>query len=96
MDAIVLNGSQNGGGGGRPTGVLQLGPGEYINRVAARHDGGRLYRVELHTNPGKSIAGGGNRGTETALDNIRVVMMGGRAGRYMDRLEVTYCADYEP
>lgn len=93
VDRITLNGSVHGGGGGQPAGALQLRPEEYINRVVVRH-GSYVDRLELYTNFGRSIVGGGAGGNPTVLNNIRVLTIGGRAGSYLDQIQITYCRDY--
>ncbi|WP_108258753.1 jacalin-like lectin [Mangrovicoccus ximenensis] len=93
VDAIILNGRQHGGTGGmRPMG-MRLGPGEYINRVQVR-SGKLVDRVFFTTSTGKTLGGGGMGGQVRELGNIRVLTIGGRAGKYLDQLEITYCANY--
>ena len=94
VDAIILNGQRHGGNGGSPTGVLQLGDGEYVNRVVIRH-GAFVDRLEFYTNLGQSLHGGGQGGSLSSLNNVRVLKIGGRNGRYLDQIEVIYCADYQ-
>ena len=99
IDALILNGRQHGGNGGRNGEVLQLQPGEYINR-AAIGAGAYVDRLEFHTNFGRSISGGlGNsasRRDQLHLDNIRLLFIGGRSGQYLNRIEVMYCSGYHP
>lgn len=93
VDAIILNGRRHGGTGGNATGVLQLRAEEYINRMVVRH-GRFVDRIEITTNFGRSLSGGGNGGNVTALNNIRVLTLGGRSGQFLDQIQVTYCRNY--
>lgn len=95
IDAVILNGRQYGGNGGGARDVLQFRPGEYVNRVVI--GAGRFVdRLEFYTNLEQSISGGDGRqgGRPSGLDNVRVLRIGGRSGQYLDRHDVTYCADY--
>lgn len=99
IDALILNGHQHGGDGGESGDVLTVLPGEFINRAVI---GAGVYVdwLEFHTNLGRSISGGRGMsalsGTPLSLDNIRVLKIGGRSSVYLNRIEVMYCADYEP
>ena len=93
VDAIIIDGNQSGGNGGQPTGVLTLQPGEYINRVVVRH-GAYVDRLEFYTSHGRALSGGGTGGSETVLNNIRVLTLGGRSGAYLDQIQITFCANY--
>ena len=90
VDAIVINERKYGGNGGRIGDVLRLRGNEYINRVVVRA-GKYVDRIELYTNKGQKLAGGGNGGTSSVLENIRVLKLGGKSGRFLDRLVVEYC-----
>ena len=102
IDALILNGHQYGGNGGYQGDVLELMPGEYINRMVV---GAGVYvdRLEFYTNYGRSLSGGagGQGGIPVSLDNIRVIRIGGSSNVYLanhvylDRIEVMYCADYQ-
>ena len=93
VDAVILNGRQYGQNGGNAGQVLNLRDEEYINRIVVRH-GQLVDRLELYTNFGRSVTGGGNGGNVSQLNNIRVLTIGGRSGQYLDQIEVTYCMNY--
>ncbi len=89
VDQIQLNGSPFGGSGGGDCGGIGLAPGEYINAVDYR-SGSYVDNVVFHTNQGRQIGGGGPGGNPGKLTNIRVLTIGGRAGAYVDQLEIEY------
>jgi hypothetical protein len=93
VDALIINGEQHGGDGGEPTGSLELADGEYISALQIRH-GAEVDMLRMTTNHGRTIGGGGAGGTETNLFNIRVLMLGGRSGERLDRVQVNYCENY--
>ena len=99
VDALILNGQQHGGNGGQRGDDLRLLNGEYINR-AVIGAGYFVDRLEFHTNFGRSISGGRSMTASTRrpiiLNNIRVLSIGGSSGRYLNGIDVMYCADYEP
>ena len=98
VDALILNGQQHGGNGGQRGDDLRLLHGEYINRAAI---GAGVYvdRLEFRTNFGRSISGGRSMAGSTRrpiiLNNIRVLSIGGSSERYLNGIDVMYCADYE-
>ena len=97
VDGIILNGQLHGRRGGWNEQTLKLQPGEYINRMVIGA-GPLVDRLEFYTNYSQVISGGtsGQGGIPETFDNIRVLMIGGRSGAYLDRIEVLYCADYQP
>lgn len=97
IDAIIINGVPHGGDGGGASPILNLGPGEYISEIYAHayhaRDGGAevLRYLKITTNKGNSIEGGttgDNDGTGT--DSGRIIMLGGRSGKFLDALDVYY------
>ncbi len=71
IDAIIINGTQHGGGGGSLTDTLTLSDGEYISYLEARgnwfnldpgffsDDNKFMVRyIKIQTNQGRSIEGG--------------------------------------
>ena len=91
VDALIINGTPHGGGGGNPGVALRLASGEYITHVLVR-SGDFVDYVEFITNQGNRISGGSSEsGSPHRLENVKVLRLGGRSGDYLDRLEVTYC-----
>lgn len=95
VDAIILNDVRYGGLGGHPSLEIKFEEDEYIESVIVRH-GKYIDGLTLKTNRGKIIKGGGNGGTETTLENIRVISIGGRSGKYLDSLKIEYINNYDP
>ena len=93
VDQIRLNGVAHGQNGGNPTSVLTLATEEYINRMFVRH-GTLVDQIQIGTNRGRTLGGGGNGGGATNLTNIRVLAIGGRSGKFLDQIQITYCKDY--
>ena len=94
VDALIVNGERYGGDGGGSKGVLELQEGEYINRMAIWTGRDYVQRLEFYTNFDQTITGGKKNGSPADLDDIRVVKIGGRSGRYLHRVDVAYCANY--
>ena len=94
VDALIVNGERYGGDGGGPKGVLELQEGEYINRMAIWTGRDYVQRLEFYTNLGQTLTGGRKDGSRADLDDIRVVKIGARSGRYLNRVDVAYCANY--
>ncbi|NUQ24166.1 MAG: hypothetical protein HUU34_09440 [Saprospiraceae bacterium] len=103
IDAIIINGTQHGGGGGSLTDTLTLGDGEYISSLEVRANwfdlGGtfttdwkQLVRyIKIETNLGRSIEGGTTGDDDgTGTDSGRIIMLGGRSGKFLDALDVYY------
>lgn len=97
VDQIRINGETYGGGGGDDKGTLKLGTEEYICKVDI-HSGRYVDYVEFTTNHERTVSGGGTGGggKDALLNNIRVISIGGKSGKYVDRLEIMYCEDYKP
>jgi hypothetical protein len=86
VDAIIINGTRYGGGGGDQTQTLTLGQDEYINKMVIRH-GELIDYLVVYTNKGRFIGGGGNGGRETILEG-KILKIGGRSGNKLDCLEI--------
>lgn len=95
VDQIRINGKAYGGDGGADRGSITLLDDEYINKVEIR-SGNSVDYVGFSTNYGNVIGGGGGGGVLTVLENIRVLAIGGRCGRRIDRLDIMYVENYEP
>jgi hypothetical protein len=93
VDQIKLNGVPHGQNGGNASAVLNLATEEYINRMVVRH-GTLVDQIQIGTNRGRALSGGGNGGGATNLTNIRVLAIGGRSGKFLDQIQITYCKDY--
>ena len=94
VDSIIINDFQYGRSGGQPTEVLHFAEDEYISEIVGR-SGGTIDQLHILTNKGRSIGGGGNGGDPTInLKNIRVIGIGGMAGKYVDILRIKYVKDY--
>lgn len=85
VDGIVINGNLHGAGGGGLSPTLQLVDGEYIDKVVLRHDNHQTNRLEIYTNLGRSISGGGNGGWPTTIEG-RVVGIAGHEGHFLPAL----------
>nr|WP_294934756.1 hypothetical protein [uncultured Flavobacterium sp.] len=94
VDSITINGNKNGGDGGGDAGTLVLDSDEYISQLTIR-SGSRIDNLKLTTNKGRTIGGGGSGGSETVLNDIRVIAIGGRSGSRVDQLKITYVENYE-
>lgn len=95
VDALFLNNERKGGGGGGTLTDFDIQPGEFINSFSVRS--GRLIdNLRFSTNFGKSISAGGLGGTETFFDGVRLVSIGGRSGRLLDQVTITYIDNYNP
>ena len=90
IDAIVVNNMRYGGTGGTLSSTLNLEPGEFITSIVIR-SGKFVDRLVFTTNKGKALIGGKLGGEVSVLDNVRVLRIGGRSGKYLDRIDVTYC-----
>ena len=86
VDAIIINNEKFGGPGGIQTDTLTLDEDEYINRIDIRH-GEFIDRLEISTNKGNKIEGGGQGGTLSTVRGI-IVAIGGRGARLVDQLRI--------
>jgi hypothetical protein len=94
VDAIIINGTKHGGGGGSMSTTLIFDSDEYISAITIR-SGSRVDNLQFTTNKGRKIGGGGSGGSEHILNNIRVIAIGGRSGSRLDQIQITYVEDYE-
>jgi hypothetical protein len=96
VDQIKINDVSHGGPGGHESISLELGPDEYISSVKIR-SGSKIDRVSFKTSKGRVLEGGGGGGSEQpALENIRVLSIGGRSGSLVDKLTIRYVENYGP
>ena len=95
IDALILNNQKFGGNGGKESRQLEFQGEEYIEKLVIRH-GSRIDSIELTTNLGRVLMGGGSGGSATVLSNIRVLGLGGNAASELDKLRVRYIKDYVP
>ena len=79
IDAIIINGEQFGGNGGKLSETITLAPDEYISRMEIRH-GSRIDALEITTNRGQQIGGGGNGGLASVGANGTVNSGSGGGG----------------
>ncbi len=86
VDAIIINGEQFGGNGGELSDTITLASNEYISRMEIRQ-GKYIDYLEITTNLGQQITGGGNGGNLVTLTG-GIVAVGGRSGSYIDQLEI--------
>lgn len=93
IDALLLNGIRHGGNGGKEGTTREFQPDEFIESITIRH-GARIDAVEIHTNAGNTLSGGGKGGVEEKLTNIRVLGFGGRSGKELDKLRVRFIKNY--
>lgn len=101
VDAILLNGSRKGGGGGRESQVLELQGDEYIEHMEIwskkhKNRSTRIFKVFLRTSRGRTLSAGKAGGTKTTLTDIRVLGLGGNSGSELDKLRVRYIENYTP
>lgn len=93
IDALLLNGTRHGGNGGKEGTTLEFQPNEFIESITIRH-GARIDAIEIHTNLGNTLSGGGKGGVVKKLTNIRVLGLGGRSGKELDKLRVRFIENY--
>jgi len=86
VDAIIINGKQFGGNGGQLSNTITLASNEYISRVEVRQ-GNYIDHLEITTNLGQQITGGGNGGNPVTITG-EIVAFGGRSGDYVDQLDI--------
>ncbi|MGB1015816.1 MAG: jacalin-like lectin, partial [Nannocystaceae bacterium] len=92
IDAIIINGTQYGGGGGGLSETLTLQSGEFITRVLVRHDGWTIHRLDFFTSNGRQLSGGGNGGSEHVIEgNLRAI--GGATSNMVNGLTLTVGPD---
>ena len=101
VDALILNGKRNGGGGGRESKVLEMQGDEYIDHMeiwSGRHKNRstRIHKIFLRTSRGRTLTVGKESGTKTTLSGVRVLGLGGKSGDELDKLRVRYIKDYKP
>ena len=99
VDAIILNGSRKGGGGGSESKVLELQGDEYIEHMeiwVKKHKSVRVHKVFLRTSRGRTLSAGKEAGTKTTLSGVRILGLGGNSGNELDKLRVRYIEDYTP
>ncbi|MCW3085824.1 MAG: hypothetical protein JWP12_3190 [Bacteroidetes bacterium] len=100
VDAIVINNTRFGGGGGDPSspGSITLADNEYINYVKIAYDNNEyVYYLKISTNLNHSLEiGNSSKGTTTELTNIRLLSIDGKADRYLDKITLTYIDGYQP
>lgn len=92
VDRIYINGTHHGGKGGVDTPRLVLKNDEFISRIEVR-SGDFIDYLKFTTNKGRWISGGGNGGTLKIFDNITLIAISGRAGTYVDFLELRMLID---
>jgi hypothetical protein len=95
VDQIRLDNIGHGGSGGSDRGSITLASDEYISKVEIR-SGKEVDAVTFTTNKGNSIGGGGTGGGLTVLNGIRVMAIGGRCGKRVDKLDIMYINNYQP
>ena len=93
IDAIIINGIQHGGDGGSPSDVIEIDYDnyDYISRIiiqTGERDGSNVITyLKIITNQGESIEGGISDGESHPIPG-KIIALGGRSGRYLDKLEV--------
>lgn len=95
VDQLRINEVVHGGNGGGDRGSIILRSDEYISSMIIR-SGKRIDYLEFKTNKGNSIKGGGTGGSEQTFNNIRVLSIGGRSGKRVDKLNIMYIENYSP
>jgi len=96
VDAIIINDKRYGGTGGSESQTLIFNSEEFISEISI-HSGSRVDNLQFTTNMGRKIGGGGTGGSEkTILTGIRVIAIGGRAGKNLDQIKITYVENYKP
>ncbi len=95
VDQIVINNVSHGGEGGRLSSQIVLADDEYISSFTIGC-GSYIDYVQFVTNKGRSISTGGGGGQTYRVNNVRVLSIGGRSDRFVDRLEIKYVQNYKP
>lgn len=85
VDAIIINGTSYGGPGGTITKTITFAADEYISRIEIRK-GVYVDQLEITTNKGQSIQGGGRGGSASTVEGM-IVSLGGRSGVLLDRID---------
>ena len=86
VDALIINGVRHGGPGGSVGEVLEFEADEYINRIEV-NSGTVLDRLEITTNKGRQIEGGGTGGSRTNVRGM-IVSLGGTYGNVMNSINI--------
>lgn len=94
VDAIIINGNKHGGDGGSISTTLIFDSDEYISSITIR-SGSLVDNLQFTTNKGRTIGGGGTGGSVNVLNNIRVIAIGGKSGKKLDQIQITYVEDYQ-
>ena len=95
VDQIRINNTKHGVNGGTDQGSITLNSDEYISEYEIR-SGEEVDYVRFTTNLNNSIGGGGSGGSLASKNGIRVLAIGGRAGKRVDKLEIMYIDEYQP
>ncbi len=98
VDSIYLNGEKHGGDGGGYNGTFLLQKNnDYIIRADVYYgENDEVHHLHFWNNRGEDIGGGHFYGTYKSIDNIRLVTIGGRSGRLLDQIQITYVENYVP
>jgi hypothetical protein len=103
IDALVLNGSRQGGPGGDPARQTVLGADDYWSEfeVGGWTTGGNPYVHYLRFRPisGAEVSGGrlGKNMSYYQLEkNTYILRIGGRCGNYLDTVEIDYIQGFKP
>jgi len=95
VDQITINTHPHGDYGGDSVGSMSLGVDEYISEVTVC-SGDLIDYFELVTNKGNRLRAGTPNPGFQQLSGICVLAIGGRAGKYVDGLDIMYVRNYQP
>ncbi|MEM1326681.1 MAG: hypothetical protein AAGI23_12035 [Bacteroidota bacterium] len=95
VDQIRINDNRYGGRGGEDKGSIILAEGDYIHKVEINANK-YVDQVHFETKAGLSIGGGRDGGYHHELSNVRVLAIGGRAHKLLDKLDIMYIENYVP
>ena len=86
VDAIIINGQQHGGNGGTLSKIINFSEDECIVRIEIR-SGKYIDNLEITTNKGQCIKGGGNGGNLSEVSG-KMIALAGRSGTYLDHIDI--------
>lgn len=96
VDALILNEQRRGGTGGDNPQEYTLGSDDYWSEFEV-HAGRYVDWVGFKAKSGRSVSGGGGGGdARFSAKGIRILRIGGAAGRYLDNIRIEYIENYQP
>jgi hypothetical protein len=105
VNSVTINnqkfGNWKNNNSGKDQQTLDFEGDEYISKVDLCY-GDEVYAVYFHTSKGRSIGGGQNCAksarwrSKKTLEGVRVLQIGGRSAKRVDKLDIMYVPNYQP